>query len=90
MKYTITPGIAAFVTVNSEAFPVEYGERNQDYVYINETNPIQNTNPNGIAFDVLPEMLQKQLTQHFDAIFAMSPSSRKGYLEQLVPITIDM
>ena len=88
MKYTITPGIAAFVEVTSEVFPVEYGERNQDYVYINETNPIQNTNPNGIEFDVLPDAVKEQIIQHFDAVFSMPIGSRKGYLEQLVPIEV--
>lgn len=88
MKYTIKPAIAAFVEVTSDVFPEYYGEHNQDYVYISDTKPVQNTNPNGIAFDVLPEPVKEQINKHFNTVFNMPIGSRKDYLSQLVPIEV--
>lgn len=88
MKYTIKPAIPAFVEVTSDAFPVSFGAQTQDYVYILGIKPIQNTNPNGIAFEVLPEPVKKQITNHFDTVFGMPIGSRMGYLAQLVPIEV--
>ena len=90
MKYTIKPAPAPFVSVKSEAFPISYGDRSEDYVYISEAQPIQNTNPNGIEFDVLPESVKEKLKEYFDTLFNIPVGSRKGYLEQLVPIVIDV
>ncbi len=88
MKYTIKPAIAAFVEVTSDAFPENYGEHNQDYVYISDTQPVQNVNPNGIAFDVLPEPVKERITKHFDTVFSIPIGSRKGYLDQLILIEV--
>ena len=88
MKYTLKAGIAAFIEVNSASFPTEYGENNQDYVYISKEKPVENTNPYGIEFGVLPVPVQDVINEHFESVFSLPLGSRKGYLDQLVPIVV--
>ena len=81
MRYCIEPGIAACVTVVSDAFPEYFGRRQRDYIYM-KPGLIEAGVANNLPFHKLPAKVQGVVEAHFDAVFDLPVEERSEYLQQ--------
>lgn len=90
MKYKIIPGIAALVAVECEAFPLRYGHRRSDFIFLAEGKQPVAGMGDPIKWGDLPHKVQSEINKHFATVFALPVERRGEYLKSIQPWDVEV